>query len=162
MRHSLLLALQEFPGAVVLVSHDRALLRGACDRFVLIEDGALGPFDGDLEDYAARLAARGAPGTRGAAPEERSRRAARRLAAEARARLSPLRGEQQRLEARLAALARERLTLETTLADPDTYAQTERGEQQRLARRHGELSAEIRGLEERWLEVMSALEAHAP
>ena len=53
MRHTLLMALQEFPGAVVIVSHDRSLLRGACDRFVLVADGALNPFDGDLEDYAA-------------------------------------------------------------------------------------------------------------
>jgi ATP-binding cassette subfamily F protein 3 len=161
-RHALLLALQDFPGALVLVSHDRALLRGACDRFVLIEDGALKVFDGDLEDYAAHLAARAAPAARGAAPAERSRRSERRLAAEARARLSPLRGEQQRLEERLGELARERLTLETTLADPATYGQALRGEQQRLALRHGELSAEIRTLEERWLEVMTALEAHAP
>jgi ATP-binding cassette subfamily F protein 3 len=160
-RHALLLALQDFPGALVLVSHDRALLRGACDRFVLIEDGALRVFDGDLEDYAAHLATRAAP-ARGAAPAERSRRAERRLAAEARARLSPLRGEQQRLEERLGELARERLTLESTLADPVTYEQAPRGEQQRLALRHGELTAEIRVLEERWLEVMTALEAHAP
>jgi ATP-binding cassette subfamily F protein 3 len=162
MRHSLLVALQEFPGAVVLVSHDRALLRGVCDRFVLIEDGALSGFDGDLEDYAAHLAAHRTQSARGAAPETPSRREERRLAAEARAKASPLRGEQRRLEERLAVLARERLTLEGTLADPATYSPGERDEPQALARRHGELTAEIRVLEERWLEVMTALEGHAP
>ena len=81
----LLVALQEFPGAVVLVSHDRALLRGACDRFVLVADGALTGFDGDLEDYAAlarrhrtqrhaRRGDRGALAARGAAPRGRGAR----------------------------------------------------------------------------------------
>ena len=63
MRHALLVALQDFAGAVVIVSHDRALLRGACDRFLLVANGAVGPFDGDLEDYAAWLA-RGAGAAR--------------------------------------------------------------------------------------------------
>ena len=56
MRHALLVALQDFAGAVVIVSHDRALLRGACDRFLLVANGVVAPFDGDLEDYAGWLA----------------------------------------------------------------------------------------------------------
>ena len=68
MRHALLVALQDFAGAVVIVSHDRALLRGACDRFLLVANGAVTPFDGDLEDYAAWLA-RGSDG-----PQARARR----------------------------------------------------------------------------------------
>ena len=162
MRHSLLLALQEFPGAVVLVSHDRALLRGACDRFLLLADGALTAFDGDLEDYAAWLGAqRAAPANGAPAQAGRSRREERRLAAAARQALAPLRGEQQRLETQLTGLAEERLRIEATLADPGTYALTPREEQQRLAQRHGQLSVEIRALEERWLEVMTALEERA-
>jgi ATP-binding cassette subfamily F protein 3 len=162
MRHTLLLALQEFPGAVVLVSHDRALLRGACDRFVLLANGALTAFEGDLEDYAAWLGAnRGtAPAAASAAPVA-SRREQRRLEAEARNRLTPLRGEQQRLEAQLSALAGERLRIETALSDPGTYTGTAAPEQQRLFRRHGELSDEIVQLEARWLEVMTALEERA-
>ncbi len=58
MRESLLLALQEFAGAVVIVSHDRSLLRGVCDEFLLVGDGEAQPFDGDLEDYAAWLGRR--------------------------------------------------------------------------------------------------------
>ena len=155
MRHTLLLALQEFPGAVVVVSHDRALLRGACDRFVLVAGAALAEFDGDLEDYAAWLGAE-----RGGAAREggRSRREQRRLEAEARNRLSPLRGEQLRLEARIAALAAERVALEAQLADPATYSSGTPQEHERLGRRHAELAAETAGLEERWLEVMTALE----
>jgi ATP-binding cassette subfamily F protein 3 len=162
MRHTLLLALQEFPGAVVVVSHDRALLRGACDRFVLVANGALTPFDGDLEDYAAWLNSNRAPAPASAAGSAGpSRRAQRRLEAEARQRLSPLRSEQQQLESQLGALARERLELEAALADPSTYARRPSEEQRRLALRHGELAHEIAALEERWLAVMTALEERA-
>jgi len=158
MRHTLLLALQEFAGAVVVVSHDRALLRGVCDRFVLVAGGAVRDFDGDLEDYAAWLGAQRGAAARPAAAEPPSRREQRRLEAEARNRLSPLRGEQQRLEGQLAQLAGERVALEARLADPATYSGAPRAEQERLARRHGELAAEAARLEERWLEVMTALE----
>jgi len=157
MRHTLLMALQEFAGAVVVVSHDRALLRGVCDRFVLVAGGELTDFEGDLEEYAAWLehgsAARPVPGE-----EPTSRREQRRLEAEARNRLSPLRGEQQRLETQLAQLAGERVALEARLADPATYSGAPRAEQERLARRHTELAAETARVEERWLEVMTALE----
>ena len=162
MRHTLLLALQEFPGAVVVVSHDRALLRGACDRFVLVANGALTPFDGDLEDYAAWLNANRTPAPGPAAGSDGpSRRAQRRLEAEARQRLSPLRSEQQQLERQLDALARERLDIEAQLADPATYAARSSQEQQQLALRHAGLAHEIAQLEERWLAVMTALEERA-
>jgi ATP-binding cassette subfamily F protein 3 len=162
LRHTLLLALQEFSGAVVVVSHDRALLRGACDRFVLIANGTLTPFEGDLEDYAAWLNANRTPAPAAAAGSAAlSRRTQRRLEAEARQRLSPLRGEQQRLESELGALARERLDIEAALADPATYAARAAEEQRQLALRHGELAREIAALEERWLAVMTALEERA-
>jgi ATP-binding cassette subfamily F protein 3 len=163
MRHTLLLALQEFSGAVVVVSHDRALLRGACDRFVLVANGALTPFEGDLEDYAAWLQAnRGtqdAPeGGTGGGP---SRREQRRAQAAARARLSPLRSEQQQLEAGLAALTREQLEVENALADPATYAQLALAQQRQLSQRHTALTQEIARIEERWLVVMTELEERA-
>jgi ATP-binding cassette, subfamily F, member 3 len=161
MRHALLVALQDFAGAVVIVSHDRALLRGACDRFLLVANGAVVPFDGDLEDYAAWLA-RGsdAPPTESsdAAPAP-TRREQRRLEAEARNRLTPLRAEQRKLEHRLALLTAERRDIESCLADPATYAAAGADEQRRLSARHGELALEIATVEERWLEVASTLEA---
>jgi len=159
-RHALLLALQDFQGAVVTVSHDRALLRGACDRFLLVANGTVAAFDGDLEDYAAWLACRTALAPLGelSAPATGSRREQRRLEAEARNRLTPLRAEQRRLEALLERLVAERQDIERRLADPDTYAAADAGAQRRLGARHGELSREISGLEERWLEVASSLE----
>jgi ATP-binding cassette, subfamily F, member 3 len=160
MRQTLLLALQEFAGAVVIVSHDRALLRGSCDRFALVADGTLVPYEGDLEDYAAWLSARRAAERPGAAPDKGpSRRTLRQQEAAARKRLSPLRSEGARLEQQLSERSAERQRIEQQLADPATYAAATPAERAELARRHGQLSQEIEQLEQRWLEVLTALEA---
>ncbi len=164
MRHALLVALQEFPGAVVVVSHDRTLLRSACDSFLLVANGAVAPFDGDLDDYAAWLAkggkaaGAGSESTAAAAP---SRQEQRRLEAEARNRLTPLRNEQRRIESQLEKLTAERQQLEAELADPATYTSKPAEEGRQLTVRHTELSREIAALEERWLEVASELEARS-
>ena len=161
MRHALLVALQEFPGAVVVVSHDRTLLRGACDSFLLVANGSVTPFDGDLDDYAKWLAkngkARALPDS-GAATAAPTRQEQRRLDAEARNRLTPLRNEQKRIEGQLEKLGAERARLETALADPETYTTKPAEEGRRLTLRHAEVVREIGTLEERWLEVMSELE----
>jgi ATP-binding cassette, subfamily F, member 3 len=161
MRHALLMALQDFPGAVVIVSHDRTLLRGACDSFLLVAQGAVTPFDGDLDDYAAWLAkngkSRATPETPEAAPTL-TRQEQRRLDAEARNRLTPLRNEQRRLEDQLEKLGAERSRLEAELANPETYTSKPPEESRRLTLKHTELVHEIAALEERWLEVMSELE----
>jgi ATP-binding cassette, subfamily F, member 3 len=165
MRHALLVALHEFAGAVVVVSHDRTLLRGACDSFLLVAGGAVAAFDGDLDDYAAWLTKsgkpRGASETSAAGPTSPSRQEQRRLDAEARNRLTPLRNEQRRLESQLEKLGAERQRLETELADPTTYTTKPPEEGRRLTTRHSEIVREIGTLEERWLEVMSELEARS-
>jgi ATP-binding cassette subfamily F protein 3 len=159
MRHALLVALQDFPGAVIVVSHDRTLLRGACDSFLLVANGAVAPFEGDLDDYAAWLAKSGkAPRPTAEEAATPSRQEQRRLEAEARNRLTPLRNEQRRLESQLEKLARERQQLETELADPATYSSKPAEEGRRLTARHSEVSREIATVEERWLEVTSQLE----
>jgi ATP-binding cassette subfamily F protein 3 len=161
MRHALLVALQEFPGAVVVVSHDRTLLRGACDSFLLVANGSVTPFDGDLDDYATWLAKNGkarADSDSDAATAAPSRQEQRRLDAEARNRLTPLRNEQKRIEGQLEKLGAERVRLETALADPETYTTKPAEEGRRLTLRHTEVVRDIGTLEERWLEVMSELE----
>jgi ATP-binding cassette subfamily F protein 3 len=161
MRHALLVALQDFPGAVVIVSHDRTLLRSACDSFLLVANGSVTPFDGDLDDYAAWLGksgkARAAPDsdTPTAAP---SRQEQRRRDAEARNRLTPLRNEQRRIEGQLEKLGAERVRLEAELANPATYTTKPPEEGRKLTLRHTDVVREIGALEERWLEVMSELE----
>ncbi|NBU25430.1 MAG: ATP-binding cassette domain-containing protein [Gammaproteobacteria bacterium] len=162
MRDSLLLALQDFTGAVVLVSHDRGLLGGVCDEFLLVRDGRVEPFDGDLADYARWLAQRDAAprtaeATTGATAAE-DRRGRRRAEAERRNKLAPLRAALRDIEAELAHLGAERATIEATLADPAFYGRDDAA-QRGLPRRHGELLAQIAALEERWLETGEQLEA---
>ena len=162
MRHALLVALQEFAGAVVVVSHDRTLLRGACDSFLLVAQGVVSPFDGDLDDYASWLARSGKPrevAEPAVAPP--SRQEQRRLDAEARNRLTPLRNEQRRIESQLEKLGTERQKLEAEMADPATYTTKPPEEGRRLTLRHAEVVQEVTTLEERWLEVMSELEARS-
>jgi len=158
MRSALLLALQDYAGAVLIVSHDRGLLRGACDRFLVVSGGAVSPFDGDLEDYAAWLA-KGAPaGERnalrrdgGEAKAPRRDRDTRRREAAARNRLSPLRVELRAIEDELAQLSERRAALERELAqDPSKYS---------LAAEYQDLAARTGTLEERWLELGEAIDA---
>ncbi|MFO1426606.1 MAG: ATP-binding cassette domain-containing protein [Steroidobacteraceae bacterium] len=182
MRDSLLLALQEFPGAVVVVSHDRALLRGVCDEFLLVGDGRVQPFDGDLDDYASWLArvrpattdggaqrtgddaaATGDAAARGARSGEAgdsaaARKAARRQDAEARRQLAPLRAELQRIDRLLAARGARRDELQQLLADGDFYLRASPEEQRASTLEHGTLLREIDELETRWLELGEQIE----
>jgi ATP-binding cassette subfamily F protein 3 len=155
-REALAEALQDFAGAVVLVAHDRGLLRAVCDDYLLVRDQRVQPFDGDLDDYA-RLVLRAAPAASAQAGGDQ-RREARRERAEQRARVAPLKNEVTRIEKRMAALEAERGGIQTELADPALY---ENGGGERIAalvRRQGELAQAIAALEEAWLEAHEALE----
>jgi len=159
MRHALGMALQEYTGAIVLVSHDRYLLRLVADQLWLVAGGAAGPFDGDLDDYAVWLrasAGRAAPaaGTERAvtAPKER-----RRAEAERRQRLSPLRAQVARLDAELERLTAAAAAVETQLAATELYAPAEREELTRVLAIQAELKRSLAATEEAWLEASDRL-----
>jgi ATP-binding cassette subfamily F protein 3 len=169
-REALSMALNEFEGTVMLVSHDRALLREVCDEFWLVAGGTVQPFDGDLDDYqrwlleqsreAAKAAAREAAAVREAAApadainrrDERKAQAAQRqkLAEQAR----PLKSELKKVEQRLAAATAERDAALAALSAP-ALTPAERAEQ---GKRMKALDEEIETLELRWLEIGEALE----
>ncbi|MEO7430462.1 MAG: ATP-binding cassette domain-containing protein [Dokdonella sp.] len=158
-REALAEALQEFTGAVVLVAHDRGLLRAVCDDYLLVRDGALKPFDGDLDDYA-RLVLKKTPVTSAnGAPATDGRRDARRDRADQRARLAPLKNQVTRLEKQIAVLENERNRLRDELADPALYESARSASVAALVRRQGEISQEIATLEDAWLEAHTALDA---
>jgi ATP-binding cassette subfamily F protein 3 len=168
MRHALTLALQDYVGGMVIVSHDRALLRATCDRFLLVDGGRLAPFDGDLDDYKDWLAQRRAQAAAAAqCPDRAADKAARKAdreqaAAERQARLSarrPLVKELEQVDRRLAAWHQEKSELDQRLADPALYAGGQSGELQDLLRRQAELAGRIDAAELRWLELHEALEA---
>ena len=161
VRDSLLLALQDFEGAVVIVSHDRALLRSVCDEFLLVADGRVDEFDGDLGDYATWLSqrqssSRDAVAAQSTGRDQRNER--KRREAEARNQLAPLRAELRQVEAELERKQTRRHELERRLADPAFYSDTAATEQRDVADEHGKLGRDIEALETRWLELGERLE----
>ena len=165
MREALADALNDFPGALVLVSHDRHLLGLVCDGFWRVADGAVSAFDGDLDDYArwlrgrdAAAAPRSEHGEPEAAVSAASSRDRRRDAAEQRERLKPLRQRLQRAEQRLAAIAAECRQIEERLADPTAYAGAG-NEVVQLGQTMGSLRREQAALESEWLQLYEQIEA---
>jgi ATP-binding cassette, subfamily F, member 3 len=162
MRRSLVMALQSFEGALVIVSHDRALLAACADRILVVADCAVREFDGDLEDYR-QSKLKEERGRR--APAERpSRRDERRSDAEARAelkkRLRPYEREISALEARIAALTKEVEAVRASLADPALYDSGDKGERLReLTIAEARITGELAHAEEDWLHAQARLDA---
>jgi ATP-binding cassette, subfamily F, member 3 len=161
MRHALLRALQQFEGAMVLVSHDRSLLRAACDELYLIEGGRVMEFAGDLDDYARRLQAPAAPSS--GEPAAVSRKERRRQEARDRSRASaqrrPLEAEIRDLEARIARLAADQARLEKMIAAPDLYADSKKADLKRCLLEQAQVRSDLKAAEARWLELSEQLEA---
>jgi ATP-binding cassette subfamily F protein 3 len=160
-REALAEALNEFPGAVVLISHDWHLVELVADRLWLVADGTARSFEGDLEDYRQLLLAPknvDAPAREGTGS---SRRTQRRAAAERRRELEPLRKHLRDAETRVSALTKDLATIETALADPATYA-ADGGEVPELLRRQAELRATLAVAERDWLAAAEALDRADP
>lgn len=167
MRHALTRALAGYAGSLVVVSHDRALLRTVCDSFLLVADGRAAEFDGDVDDYLAWLAERrasaGGSALATSASEGRDERRARRelAAAERQSRLArrrPLVKETERLEAAMARLETEKAQLEHRLGDTTFYAQAAPADVQAATRRCAEVVRLLGEAEDRWLAVQAELE----
>ncbi len=166
MREALTFAMQEFEGGMVVVSHDRHLLRTCADELLLVDNGRATPFDGDLDDYAAWLAAqRNAEKT--AAPDvaaEKSERLQQRADAKASrqallAQRRTLSKEIEQLDRKLAKWQAEKAALDAQFADPDFYATVDRARSEEMHRQAAALGEQIDEAELRWLEVHEALDA---
>jgi len=124
-REALVQAINAFRGAVIIVSHDPHVVALVADRFWLVARGGIEVFDGDIDDYRARLSALAAatsgPAREGAAAEGTDRKAERRQAAARRAALAPLRKQAAEAEARASGLSAEKAKIEAALGDPGLY-----------------------------------------
>jgi ATP-binding cassette subfamily F protein 3 len=162
MREALALALQEFEGAMVLVSHDRHLLRTATDSLMLVAGGRLAPFDGDLDDYRSWLEAKGA-GDKTKSAAGTLRREQKRAEAEARQELArarkPLETRLRAVEAEIARLEREKGAVEAKLAAEDFYARGDQDEVAATLREQGKLAQALEKAEVEWLTLQEKLEA---
>ena len=164
-REALSMALNEFEGTVMLVSHDRALLREVCDEFWLVTRGGVAPFDGDLDDYQqwlleqSREAARAArapavPKAEEPAGGRRDRKAGAQSRQRQADRVKPLKAELQKIDRRLEAAGDERAALLAAMAAPAT----DPAQRAELGRKLKALDEEVQALEARWLEIGEALE----
>jgi ATP-binding cassette, subfamily F, member 3 len=157
MRHSLITALQDFAGAVIVVSHDRGLLRSVCDQFWLVADGAVKDFYGDLDDYANWLEKRGGAASTPPAPKPRAEDKRDRKRDGNRKDLAPKRQELKTLETSLGKLGQERDKLEKELGGLD-YGR-DPAHARKVTERHATLLREIEQMETRWLELSERLES---
>jgi ATP-binding cassette subfamily F protein 3 len=161
MRQALAVALQDYDGAVVLVAHDRHLLRAVADELILVDSGRATQFDGDLEDYArwfqVSAAASETPAPAKPAAEQKKQR--KREEAERRNRLSPLRAEVARCEARIAELEARRQQVEAELASPDIYGEQAKQRLQELLKVQTQVRRDLSASEEAWMAATERLDA---
>jgi ATP-binding cassette subfamily F protein 3 len=163
MRLALTMALQEFSGAVVVVSHDRHLLKSTTDEFLLVADGQVQPFDGDLEDYARWLVdyrTRQAPASSGeSSPDKTDKRVQRQAAAALRQQLAPHKREADKLEKELGQLHEKLAAVEARLGDSDIYDAARKDELRDALAEQAKLKSREGDLEERWMLALETLEA---
>jgi ATP-binding cassette subfamily F protein 3 len=171
MREALTESLQDYGGALIVVAHDRHLLRATTDALWIVANGRVTPFDGDLDDYRdwvlnARRRER-ADAVETAEVSEATalpvdRRTQKRLEAKARQRLAdarrPLVARQTGIEREMSVLTSEKDALDAWLASPAAYAEEARDDLKAKVARQGELAWQLARLETQWLEVAEALE----
>jgi len=162
MRRSLVMALQSYEGALIVVSHDRALLSACADRILVVADGRVRDFDGDLEDYR-QLKLKEERGRR-PAPERPSRKDERRDEARAREAqkklLRPQLREIEKLEARIAELTHQAEKTRAALADPALYDGAGMGERlKQLTKAQARIAQALELAENDWLHASARLEA---
>ncbi|WP_413793166.1 MULTISPECIES: ribosomal protection-like ABC-F family protein [unclassified Pseudomonas] len=162
MRLALTMALQEFSGAVLVVSHDRHLLKSTTDNFFLVADGKVEEFDGDLEDYARWLVEyrqRNAPVSNTPVnPDKTDKKAQRQAAAALRQQLAPHKREADKLEAELGKLHETLQKIETSLGDSGLYEAARKDELRDLLAEQARLKVREAELEEAWMQALELLE----
>ena len=168
MRHALTLALQRFEGAMLLVSHDRALIRDTTDELWLVADGRLQTYKDDLDTYTKWLARfrqqqqeeqKAANGNAITIDDRPDAKTQRREAAERRQRLAPMKKAIEKLEKELAKAQAELAEIESELADTTLYAADRKDQLKQVLARQASCTQRVEELEERWLEGHEELEA---
>lgn len=164
MRHALTMALQTFEGAMVIVSHDRHLLRLTCSDYYLVDQGEVRAFDGDLDDYHQWLLDAAKASTNQTSNSDETKPAAdkkiqKRLEAEIRQKVSPLKRKQTKLETDQQKLSERLAELEHLLADSELYDQDNKAKLTAVLTERTSLTQTLEDSEMQWLELQEEIDA---
>jgi ATP-binding cassette subfamily F protein 3 len=164
MRQALTIALQGFEGAMILISHDRHLLKSSCDELYLVDNGAVQPFDGDLEDYHAWLLAENLKEvTANKSTDDKENSAAtkkeqKRLDAELRKKVSPLKKQTDKLEKQQEKLETRLKEIEELMADTELYTDANKTKLNQLLAEQASIKSELETIELEWFELEEQIE----
>jgi ATP-binding cassette, subfamily F, member 3 len=153
-REALVHALNDFSGAVILISHDRHLIEATVDRLWLVKDGSVKPYDGDMSDYRRDITGDSGDRKERREADKQSKADRRREAAQRRASLEPL---AKQIKATEALIERIRKRIEDQLADPTLYEREPKAATQ-LAKERSELATALSGHEDNWLTLSAEYE----
>jgi len=151
-RNELMTALNDFEGAVVLVSHDRRLIESTADRLLLVANGTVNAFDGDLDDYRQFLLARDDSRTPLAKADKSSKTETRRDAAEKRRALKPLKERVEIEERQVEALTAEIKKYDNALSDPLLFTK-DAAKANAVSKKRAEASRKLKAAEDRWMKA---------
>jgi ATP-binding cassette subfamily F protein 3 len=158
-RTALMEAINDYEGAVILVSHDRFLIEACAERLWLVAGGSVRPFDGDMDDYRRLvLSGEAEPQSRSAAPSPSSRGDDRRAAAERRVAAAPLKKRLEAVEARIARLSGVIVKVDEALADGSAFRR-DPAKAAELSRMRAEAAEALGAAEEEWLALSAELES---
>lgn len=166
MRHALTIAMQEYEGAMIIVSHDRHLLRTVTDNLLLVANGRVSEFDGSLEDYRDWLsqqnkksAATPSEEKQDVTDNDQNKKQIRQSSAERRKLLKPLQNKIKKLEKQMEELSSSKELLEEKLADNDIYHEKNKETLKSLLQEQGVIDSSLQQVEIDWLDVSEQLES---
>ena len=162
MVHALTVALQEYQGALVIVSHDRHLLANTVDEFYSIHQGVFAEFKGDLNDYEKWLSTQSSlnqnkPKETDSTEPKLDKKQQRQQAAARREELAPLRKQEKQLERQIDKLNASLKEIEEHLSDSSLYEEANKGKLTEMLQQQGELKSLLAETEEEWMEIMEQL-----
>jgi len=160
MRHALSMALQDYRGALIVVSHDRHLIRSVTDKLIFVDEGTVQVFSGDLDDYQHWVEDKKNINSPEKVIEEGvSRKDQRRIEAEKRKKLKPLRDILLKVEKTVDRFHREQTEIEQALSDATIYQEAQKEQLKKILKRKGELDLLVQDAENRWLEITEEMES---
>ena len=165
MRQALVLALQDFEGAIILIAHDRFLLESCVDEFYIVANNTVKDFDGDIDDYQQwlndekKLTFKNAKVNSGFVDSSVDKKQQRREQAELRKKAAPLKKQADKFEKLVAKYQVELDEVESVLADPDIYQAEHKARLTELIKKQAKLKSDIEENEMQWLDLEEQIEA---